>query len=257
MFGEATKFSQYLLDADTRYTSTFTFGVATSTADKEGDVLCEVDASALTRESIESQVNHYLGDILQIPPMVSALKHNGQPLYKLARQGIEIEREARSVTLFHYQILAFRPGPRAQIDVDVHCSKGTYIRSLADDLGKALGVGAHVSALHRSWAGGFSDKEALSIEALTNARGEGAPEVLDKYLKPVDILLGDMPQITIDKSSAHYFCQGQSVMDVGVYRLGAQGDKVRVCRQDGQFLGVADITDDGRIAPRRLVVFGQ
>lgn len=252
-FGEATKFSSYLLDADKRYQSTFTFGATTTTADREGEITSESDASGLTLAAIEAEVENYRGDILQVPPMVSALKHNGQPLYKLARQGVEIERDARPVTIYEYRLLAFRPGPRAELDVEIHCSKGTYIRSLADDLGKALGVGAHVSTLHRTLAGGFDIEQAVSLEVLEAERGEGRAEVLDHHLLSAEVLLGDMPAITLDTHSGHYFRQGQAIMDTKVYRLGDQGDRVRVCQEDGQFLGVGEITDDGRVTPRRVV----
>lgn len=254
-FGEATKFSQFLLDADKKYLSTFTLGVCTNTADKEGEITSEVDASHVTEAAIEAEMENYRGDILQIPPMVSALKHNGQPLYKLARQGIEIEREARPVCIYEYKLLAFRPGIKPELDVEVHCSKGTYIRSLADDLGKALGVGAHVSRLHRTMAGGLSEEHMIDLDSLNQERGEQSAEVLDHHLLPVDTLLGDMPTITIDANSGHYFRHGQAIMDLKVYRLGEQGDTVRVCQEGGQFLGVGEITDDGRVAPKRVVVF--
>ncbi len=255
-FGEATKFSQFLLDADKRYVSTFVLGGSTSTADCEGDILAQTDASHITLEQIEVELSNYRGDILQVPPMVSALKHNGQPLYKLARLGIEVEREARPVTLYEYTVVDFRPGKLAELDVEVHCSKGTYIRSLADDLGKALGVGGYVERLHRTMAGGLDTDQMVSLEALMDERGERQAEVLDHHLLPVDTLLGDMPQVRLDADSCHYFCHGQAVMNLKVYRLGEQGDTVRVCREDGEFLGVGEITDDGCVAPRRLVVPG-
>ncbi len=253
-FGEATKFSQYLLDADKGYVSTFALGVSTSSADSEGDVLAQSDTSDVTLAQIESELNHYRGDILQVPPMVSALKHNGQPLYKLARQGIEIERDARPVTIHKLNVLGFRPGPKAELDVEILCSKGTYVRSIADDLGKALGVGGHVSVLRRTLAGGFDLTQSVSLTDLEAERGELPAESLDHHLLPIDILLGDMPGLSLNADSAHYFCQGQGVMHPEVYRLGDQGDKVRVCQDGGQFLGVGEITDDGRVTPRRLVV---
>ena len=139
--GEATKFSQFLLDSDKHYRSTFTLGVRTETGDCDGTVRQEQDASTVTEAQIELAIEAFRGDILQIPSMYSALKHNGQPLYKLARQGIEVEREARPVTIFKYNILGFRPGPKAELDVEVHVSKGTYVRSLAEDLGMLLVAG--------------------------------------------------------------------------------------------------------------------
>ncbi|MBT7376405.1 MAG: tRNA pseudouridine(55) synthase TruB, partial [Porticoccaceae bacterium] len=144
--GEATKFSQFLLDSDKHYRSTFVLGVATETGDCDGDTVSQADASALTQNQIESAIDAFRGEIEQIPSMYSALKHNGQPLYKLARQGIEVERDARTINVYKFEILDFRPGPQAELDVEVHVSKGTYVRTLAEDLGAALGCGAHVSA---------------------------------------------------------------------------------------------------------------
>lgn len=254
-FGEATKFSQHLLDADKRYTSTFYLGQQTSTADAEGEILQEVSAEHLTRADVERALDHFRGPILQVPPMVSALKYQGQPLYKLAREGIEIERAPRAVTIYDLTLLNFRPGKVAQVDVDVSCSKGTYIRSIAQDLGERLGVGGHVAALHRTAAGPFHLEHAVTLDQLHQARAEQGPEVLDHYLLPVDFALDFMPRLILEENSAHYFCHGQAVMDLRVYRLGNQGDRVRVFRPDGTFLGLGEITDDGCVTPRRLVVF--
>ncbi len=254
-FGEATKFSQHLLDADKRYTSTFVLGQSTSTADCEGEILTQVSAAQVTLEAVESALDALRGAILQVPPMVSALKFQGQPLYKLAREGIEIERAPRAVTIYSLQVLAFRPGELAELDVDVSCSKGTYIRSLAQDLGESLGVGGHVARLHRSAAGPFTESHSLRLAQLQAERGEQGPEVLDHYLLPVDYAIQSIPALTLEEHSAHYFCHGQAVMDVRVYRLGQQGDKVRVFRPDGLFLGLGEITDEGGVTPRRLMVF--
>lgn len=253
-FGEATKFSQFLLNADKSYRSTFCLGVETSTADSEGDELARVDASHISREDVAAALERFTGEILQVPPMVSALKHNGQPLYKLARQGLEVERSARPVTVYKLDLLAFRPGIEAEVDVEVHCSKGTYIRSIAHDLGQQLGVGGHVTRLHRTRAAGFTEEQAISLEDLERERGEQRAEVLDEHLLPVDSALQDMPQIELDANSTYYFRMGQAIMDSRVYRLGEQGDTVRVCQEGGIFLGLGEITDDGRVTPRRLVV---
>lgn len=253
-FGEATKFSQFLLDSDKRYLSTFKLGISTSTADSEGDVLTEADASAITKSDVETALDIFRGEILQIPPMVSALKHNGQPLYKLARQGIEIPRKAREITIYSLTLLDFRPGAVAEVDVDIHCSKGTYIRSIASDLGNDLGVGGHVSRLHRTQAGEYFEKDAFSLDELTDKRGDQQAEVLDGHLLPVDSAVQSLPKLTIDDDSSHYFRMGQSIMDSQVYRLGGQGDTVRVCQEAGDFLGLGEITDDGRVAPKKVVV---
>ena len=252
--GEATKFSQFLLDSDKHYLSTFTLGVSTETGDSEGAVLAEQDASAITEQQIEAAIAGFRGDIKQIPSMYSALKHNGQPLYKLARQGIEIEREARDISVYNYQILAYRPGPQAQLDVQVHVSKGTYVRSLAEDLGVALGCGAHVSALRRNIAGPFSDSELITLPELQAMAENADPSDLDQLLKPMDIPVADRMAVELSATVAAYFQLGQPVMSTQAFREGQEGDIVRVFREGGAFLGVATVTDDGKIAPKRLVV---
>jgi tRNA pseudouridine55 synthase len=253
-FGEATKFSQFLLNADKRYRSTFRLGVATSTADIEGEVIASASAAHLTRELIEAALDRFRGALQQVPPMVSALKVNGQPLYKLARSGQVIERQPRPVTVYSLEVLDVRLGDIAEVDVDIHCSKGTYIRSIASDLGEHLGTGGHVAVLHRSQAGTFCEDQAVALEQLSVVGGAGEPEALDRFLLPVDAAIEQLPQLQLNSTSSHYFGQGQAVMDLRVYRLGNQGDTVRVCREDGVFLGLGEITDDGRVRPRRLVV---
>jgi tRNA pseudouridine55 synthase len=186
--------------------------------------------------------------------MYSALKHNGQPLYTLARQGIEVEREARSITVHKYQILAFRPGQRAEVDVEVHVSKGTYVRSLAEDLGRALGCGAHVSALHRHIAGPFTEQDTVTLPELEKLRESCEAPELDYLLKPMDIAVADRMAVELSETTATYFQLGQEVMSTEAFRNGQEGDIVRVFREGGAFLGVATVTDDGKIAPKRLVV---
>ena len=252
--GEATKFSQFLLDSDKHYRSTFTLGMATETGDCDGATRSEADASAITEEQIEAALEPFRGDIQQVPSMYSALKHNGQPLYKLARQGIEVEREARSITVHKYQILAFRPGQRAEVDVEVHVSKGTYVRSLAEDLGRALGCGAHVSALHRHIAGPFTEQDTVTLPELEKLRESCEGPELDYLLKPMDIAVADRMAVELSETTATYFQLGQEVMSTEAFRNGQEGDIVRVFREGGAFLGVATVTDDGKIAPKRLVV---
>ncbi len=252
--GEATKFSQFLLDSDKHYRSTFVLGVATETGDCDGDVVSETDASALTKNQIETAIEAFRGEIQQVPSMYSALKHNGQPLYKLARQGIEVEREARTINVYKYQILNFRPGPRAELDVEVHVSKGTYVRSLAEDLGVALGCGAHVSALHRHIAGPFTEQETMTLPELEKLRESGEAADLDPLLKPMDIAVADRMAVELSEVVAGYFQLGQEVMSTQAFRNGQEGDIVRVFREGGTFLGVGTVTKDGKVAPKRLVV---
>ena len=252
--GEATKFSQFLLDAEKGYRSTFSLGLRTESGDVDGGEVSRIDASNITLQQIEAAVETFRGDIQQIPSMYSALKHNGQPLYKLARQGIEVERAARSITIYDYKILDFRPDVIAELDVEVRCSKGTYIRSLADDLGQMLGCGAHVSALHRTLAGPFHESETLTLSALEEMRESCEPEQLDHLLKPMDIAVADRMAVELSETVATYFQLGQEVMSGEAFRNGQEGDIVRVFREGGAFLGVATVTEDGRIAPKRLVV---
>jgi tRNA pseudouridine55 synthase len=251
-FGEATKFSQFLLDADKRYRATFVLGEKTATGDAEGEVLETLSAAHVTEADLRAAIGALTGEIDQVPPMYSALKQNGQPLYKLARQGIEVERKARRVRIYEFVLRAFRPGERAELDVDVSCSKGTYIRSLAEDLGEALECGGHVSALRRTATGPFDESQCVTIAQLNDERGDGLSELLDHHLLPTDTPVAALPALILPESSAYYFRLGNPVMDAQVYRIGQEGDMVRVFCESGQFLGVATI-DEGRAAPKRLV----
>jgi tRNA pseudouridine55 synthase len=253
-FGEATKFSQYLLDSDKYYRSTYTLGVSTATGDSEGEIISQQDASNITLQQVQDKIQDFQGEIDQVPSMYSALKHNGQPLYKLARQGIEIDRPARQITIFDYQIIDFRPGPNAEVDVEVHCSKGTYIRTLAEDLGSALGCGAHVSALHRFRAGPFDEQQTISLKELEKLKEQGSVEELDQLLKPVDTPVSNYPAVEFDQIMAGYFQLGQEISANKAFHQGQEGDIVRVFREGGTFLGIGTVTEDGKVAPKRLIV---
>ena len=252
--GEATKFSQFILESEKYYRSTYTLGVTTTTGDAEGEIITQQDASSITRRQVEKALLAFTGEIEQIPSMYSALKHNGQPLYKLARKGIEVERPARTVTIFDYQLLEFRSGTKPQIDVQVHCSKGTYIRSLAQDLGAALNCGAHVSALHRHRSGPFDEQQAMSLSALEALSEQNTAEQLDYLLMPVDAPLMDRMEVELNEIVAGYFQLGQAVMSNKAFREGQEGDIVRVFRKGGTFLGIGTVTEEGKVAPKRLIV---
>ncbi|MFA5547204.1 MAG: tRNA pseudouridine(55) synthase TruB [Porticoccaceae bacterium] len=252
-FGEATKFTQFLLDADKCYLSTFRLGVTTTTGDAEGEVIETRSAAGIDAARVEDAMVAFEGDILQVPPMYSALKKDGVPLYKLAREGIEVERQARPVTIFSYQLLAFRAGEVAEADVEIRCSKGTYVRTLAEDLGAALGCGGHVSRLHRSAAGCFTDADAISLDALTALREGRRGEDLDHLLKPVDTAVAHLMAVDLPESMAWYFRRGQPVMAAKAYREAREGDIVRIF-ESGAFIGVGEVLEDGRLAPKRLVV---
>ena len=253
-FGEATKFSQYLLDSDKYYRSTYTLGISSATGDSEGEIISQQDASKITRQQVEDKIKDFQGEIDQVPSMYSALKHNGQPLYKLARQGIEIDRPARQITIFDYQIIDFRPGTNPEVDVEVHCSKGTYIRTLAEDLGAALGCGAHVSALHRFRAGPFDEQQTITLGELEKLKEQCAVEQLDQLLKPVDTPVSEYPAVEFDPIMAGYFQLGQPISSNKAFHQSQEGDIVRVFREGGTFLGIGTLTEDGKIAPKRLIV---
>lgn len=254
-FGEATKFSQYLLDADKKYSSTFRLGISTETGDCDGEVVAVNDASHITEAMLADAIIPFRGKISQIPSMYSALKYQGKPLYKWAREGIEVPREPRQVTVFEYEITDCRGlgAEHPEVDVEVFCSKGTYIRSLAEDLGASLGVGAHVSRLHRRMAGPFEESESLSLQALVERRGEMDAEVLDSLLLPMDSPVSVLPMVRVSDDMGAYFRQGQAVMSTEAYRFAQEGGMVRVYLENGEFLGVAELLE-GQLAPKRVVV---
>lgn len=257
--GEATKFSQYLLDADKAYQSTFVLGTVTETGDAEGRVLENNDASDVTENDVITALQAFEGDIEQVPSMFSAIKQGGQPLYKLARKGLEVERKPRSVVIKALQLRAFRSGERPEADIYLECSKGTYVRSLAEDLGRLIGCGAFVSALRRTMAGPFSIEQSITLSALEalNGLGEmgelGEQGELDTLLLPTDAALGSLPLVRLSESGGFYMRQGQPIMVSNAPRDGI----VRVALESGEFLGVGEILDDGRVAPRRLIVTGR
>ncbi len=251
-FGEATKFSQYLLDADKVYRTTVIVGERRSTGDAEGEIIAEADASAMTREAVEAVLSQFRGDILQVPPMHSALKRDGKPLYELARRGLEVEREARPVTISRLELESFVPGERAEVSLLVHCSKGTYIRSLAEDIGEALGLGGYVAALRRLQAGPFDESQALSFEQLQPLRDREAFDELDTLLLPLDSALQHIPAVSLSDTTADFLVQGQAVF---VPKL-PEGPLLRLYRggdAQPQFMGIGEILDDGRVTPRRLL----
>ena len=249
-FGEATKFSSFLLDADKGYTSTFVLGVQTATCDAEGEVLNLQSAAHIDSAQVEQALTQLRGEIEQIPPMYSALKHKGQPLYKLARAGQEVERAARRVTIHELEITGFREGEHPLVDVRISCSKGTFVRSLAEDLGRALGCGAHVSALQRTRSGPFSDVDMVSLTTLEALQQNEALGEMDGLLLPLDSALGALPMVTVSEAGGLYIRQGQPVPVPNSPRSGM----VRVGLESGEFLGIGEMLDDGRVAPRRLIV---
>jgi tRNA pseudouridine55 synthase len=252
-FGEATKFSQYLLDADKAYQTTFVLGVATATGDAEGEVLATANGSHITEAAVADALLAFRGEIEQIPSMFSAIKQNGQPLYKLARQGKEVERKARKVVIKQLELRAFRAGEKPEVDIYLECSKGTYVRSIAEDLGKALGCGGHVSVLRRTRAGPFSIEDSVSLSTLEALKNNEQQAEMDALLLPTDTALSGLPLVRLSESGGFYIRQGQPVQ---VPNAPCDG-MVRVALETGEFLGIGEILDDGRVAPRRLIVTGR
>lgn len=244
-FGEATKFSQYLLDADKGYETVAQLGVTTTTGDAEGEVLERRDVT-VGRDELEAALGRFRGEIQQVPPMYSALKKDGQPLYKLARAGEVVEREARSVTIARLELLAF---DSTKATLSVSCSKGTYIRTLVEDLGQVLGCGGHVAELRRTQAGPFNLSQAISLEELEKAHSEGGNEALDRFLLPSDSGLEHWPLVQLSEHSAYYWLHGQPVRAPEAPKFGM----LRVQDHTGRFIGIGEVSDDGRIAPRRLI----
>ncbi|MBO2927017.1 tRNA pseudouridine(55) synthase TruB [Metapseudomonas otitidis] len=244
-FGEATKFSQYLLDADKGYETVAQLGVTTTTGDAEGEVLERRDVT-VGRDELEAALGRFRGEIQQVPPMYSALKKDGQPLYKLARAGEVVEREARSVTIARLELLAF---DSTKATLSVSCSKGTYIRTLVEDLGQVLGCGGHVAELRRTQAGPFNLSQAISLEELEKAHAEGGNEALDRFLLPSDSGLEHWPLVQLSEHSAYYWLHGQPVRAPEAPKSGM----LRVQDHTGRFIGIGEVSDDGRIAPRRLI----
>ena len=239
--GEATKFSHYLLDADKRYQTTIQLGTATSTGDVEGEVVESQAVPILTEDSISKILKQFEGDTTQIPPMYSALKKDGRPLYELARQGIEIERPARPVRISQIKLLSFT---EQSISLDVTCSKGTYIRVLGEDIAKAMGTVGHLTKLHRIQTGHFQLDEHMTIEYL-----ESLDEVArEQLLLPSYAAVEGLPKLELPLERVKYFNNGQeSSVEF------PESDGVLVF-SNGQCLGLAEVNAVGRLKPKRLLI---
>ena len=251
--GEATKYSQYLLNAGKSYRSTFSLGIKTDTGDSEGKVVSVKDTKGLNLADVRQAVKGFLGQVRQVPPMYSAVKKQGKPLYKLARQGINIDREARTVHIYRMEIDSFKKKSTATLDVDISCSKGTYIRTIAEDLGSILGCGAHVSRLDRYSVGPFHEKDAISLDDLEKMSESGDRELLETLLHPVDAAIMNYPKINLDASQTRGFANGQSVLLTKSFITGQEADIVRVFDNNQNFIGIAQITSDNSIKPKRLI----
>lgn len=238
-FGEATKFSQMLLDADKAYEATIRLGVETDSGDADGATVATAPVD-VDENSVRAALRRLTGEIDQIPPMFSALKRDGKPLYEYARAGIELEREARRVTVHSLELLEFEG---ETLRIRVVCSKGTYVRTLAIDLGRLLACGAHLTALRRTGIGSFSVDQAITLEALELASAESR----DALLAPADALVAHLPAVELPREQAAFLLQGRPLAAPF-----APVGQVRVYGE-GRFLGLAECGSDRKLAPKRLV----
>ena len=244
--GEATKFSQFLLDSDKRYQVTAKLGERTDTSDAEGQVV-ETKVVNVTESDIQQALAQFRGDILQVPTMFSALKHQGKPLYEYARAGITVEREARPITIFELKFIAYEA---PFLTLEVHCSKGTYIRTLVDDLGEVLGCGAHVTVLRRLAVADYPIAAMMSYADLQNMAENQPLEALDKLLLPMDTAVSTLPKINLNEQQTKAVGFGQRVKFENVEQMYGL---VRLFSNTAQFLGVAEVTADDVIRPNRMV----
>lgn len=239
--GEATKFAQYVTDADKTYVATIKLGATTTTGDAEGEVLTSAPVD-VTQAQFAAACQQFLGEISQIPPMYSALKHEGKALYEYAREGVDIARQARLITIKAITVNEFA-GDTAQITVT--CSKGTYIRTLAEDIGAALGCGAHLIGLRRTATAAYQMAQAVTIQQLEAM----TIEARDAQLLPVDSAIESLPKVVLNADCAYFLLQGQAVWQAGKT---PQGD-LRLYDENNQFLGLGFLQEDGKIAPKRLI----
>lgn len=244
--GEATKFSQFLLDADKRYTTCIQLGKRTTTGDREGDVLTDEAIPTLTDEELESVLDRFRGEIEQIPPMYSALKHEGKPLYEYARQGIVIERKRRRVTISNLTLVS---RTEDTLTLDIQCTKGTYIRTIGEDVGEALGCGAHLHSLHRVSSAGYSPEGMLSLDEFESIAEQGEAE-LDTYLMTMDTAVAHLDKVELPPQDTREMLFGRSAVNETSLN---NGTLVRLYDGSNQrFLGLG-VIKEAFIRPHRLV----
>ena len=243
--GEATKFAQYVTDADKTYIATVKFGETTTTGDAEGEILAQHPVN-FDLENLAAVCDAFVGEISQVPPMYSALKFEGKALYEYAREGVDIERQARLVTITSIQIDSFA---KEIAVLTVSCSKGTYIRTLAEDIGHQLGCGAHLIGLRRTETAGYLIEDAITLEALELLVKETPVEKLAELILPMDSAIAYLPKVLLNADAAHYLMQGQAVWQSGLVPEG----ELRLYDDKNQFLGLGVLQEDGKITPKRLM----
>jgi tRNA pseudouridine55 synthase len=244
-FGAATKAAQFGLAADKTYRVTARLGVKTDTDDADGQVVAEAEVGALSEADVRQALAALRGEISQVPPMYSALKHAGRRLYALAREGIEVERQARSI---HIRSIELERLALPEIEFRVACSKGTYVRTLVVDLARSLGTLGHVTALRRIAVEPFGESPMCTLAQLEALAQEDAPEALDALLMEPDAVLRHLPRVDVQDELAMRLRQGQSV---GVAAALAEG-QVRVYAAGGPFVGIAELDGAGKLMPRRI-----
>jgi tRNA pseudouridine55 synthase len=247
-FGEATKACAFLLDADKVYRVTVRLGTATDTGDADGETVAEAPVPELSAEDWDVILQSFRGESMQVPPMYSALKKDGQRLYELARRGETVERPARPVRIEEIRLLE---AAGRRLVFRVRCSKGTYVRTLVEDIARAAGTVAHTAALHRESVGAFRAEDMLDLAGL-EAPGKGA-EVLRRHLMPADRALSGLPEIRLGDEESRRFAHGQTVSS----EAAATPGPVRVYGSEAGFLGVGELSAAGRVAPRRLFHGGE
>ncbi|MCE5322804.1 tRNA pseudouridine(55) synthase TruB [bacterium] len=248
--GKATRFVEYLMGTTKEYIAEMVLGQSTDSEDSTGTIISETDASSVTREALESAIKSFVGEITQIPPMVSAVKHEGQRLYKLARQGKSVERKGRQVTIHSIDLLDFTAGKLAQARIRVKCSSGTYIRTLCSDIGDTLGCGAHMSALERTRVGSFTIENAVTIDQLYTAKDEGR---LDSLVTDINTALCEMPSVTLSDQGADDIRYGRPAVIGDEHET---GKTVRALSFDGELLAIGEVVDlDGSrvLKPKKVL----
>ncbi|MDG9670004.1 tRNA pseudouridine(55) synthase TruB [Hahella sp. CR1] len=246
-FGEATKFSQLLLDSDKEYVTCAYLGRTTTTSDAEGDIITESPVPDLSISELKNILKQFRGNLKQIPSMYSALKHKGTPLYKLARQGIEVEREARDIVIHELELLEYT---QPYLRLRVLCSKGTYIRNLVEDIGEVIGCGAHVAELRRTRCGPFALEDSVSFTPFEDESGRQiAAERYQQRLLPVDSSVRQFPEILLDEANTGSIIQGRTVK---ISPLSSEG-RVRLYSNERRFIGLGEVMSDGTVKPVRLL----
>lgn len=244
--GEATKISAFLLDADKEYRFTVRLGEITDSGDADGTVLETRSVGAVNEGDVERALAPLRGDIMQVPPMHSAVKQGGQPLYRLAHRGVEVAREARPATIYRFDLCRIAG---RDVELRVQCSKGTYVRTLAMEVGEALGPGGHIVALRRTAAGPFDDGGMVTMDRLEAVAAESGTAALDSLLAPIDRGLENLPRVDMAAEIADFVRQGQAVQVPGA----ADGEALRLYDRERGFFGIGRLQSDGRVAPRRLL----